>query len=154
MLCDNYFEHLSSHWPLTCKLRSHSLISTKHLGYRPDFLIFKNPDLTGQRGIIRVDGGIHDTRYRKRYDKLQTAQFWEHNLMVFVVRNEEILGINNNNLLILAYQIKHLLDDWDKYSDYAIENRYLLGWEDPDYLKKVINRNISLYNAHASPNTA
>jgi hypothetical protein len=106
-------------------------------------MIFSNNDYSGTKGIIRIDGSVHDTKKRKTYDKHQTIQLWKRGVKVFVIRNEEIYNASPKNLLALAYGIYHMLGSEDKYSQYVISERHLLGWADKNTISRLASSHIS-----------
>jgi len=111
---------------------------------RPDFLLYDENE-ENIVACIRVDGPVHDTRRQKQKDKFQAQSFVDAGILVFVIRNEWLLGaehiigkkskkwipIQYPNFIYtsLALYILRCCEDADLYEEYLLDRevKYHLG---------------------------
>lgn len=88
--CQKTFNWRRSEAPERC-MRGHHPWTEPGQFARPDFLLYDGSE-ENIIACIRVDGPVHDTKRQRTKDKFQAQSFIDAGILVFVLRNEWLLG--------------------------------------------------------------
>lgn len=92
--CRNHTVNDGYHYPSACRV-CFQLYDEPALYCMPDFIL----ENEGKKGVIYVNGGIHDKNKQTKKDRRQIGELKAAGYKVFVIKNEEIDSMTNATLI-------------------------------------------------------